>query len=222
MRIRVDIVGGLQRFMAEEILAGERAVTRAVTEVGAGLQKDWRGQVVSSGLGARLARTVRREVYPKGDVSLNAASLIYARPNRGAGASAATVIAAHDEGSLIRGRQGLWLAIPIGPVAKMRGPGNKRITPLGWERRTGRALTFIFRRGRPGLLVDTGEQSLRRSGDPAGFQAARRPTRKNVWIPIFTLVPQVRLRKRLNIAALASQAEAALPAAILANWKEPR
>jgi len=221
VRIRVDIVGSLPRLMAAEILAGETAVTRAVDQAGTRLQKEWRGQVTGAGLGARLARTIRRELYPSRDVSLNAASLVYARPNAGGGASAATVIGAHDEGPLIRGRDGLWLAIPIGEVARMRGANNKRITPLGWEQRTNRALTFIFRPGRPGLLVDTGRPLLRRVNDAVGFRQSAPRTRKDIWIPIFILVPQTRLRKRLNVEKLAREAEATLPGLVVANWKDP-
>ncbi len=176
MKITVDIVGSLSRMMEAEILAGERAVTRGVSSGGAQLQKDWRGQVVSSGLGQRLARTIRKQDYPKGDVSLNAASLVYARPNaRPVGASAAVVIQAHDEGSIIKGKEGLWLAIPIGEVAKRRGPRNRRITPLGWEQGTQRALTFIYRRGRFPLLVDTGTPLQRRPSDPFSFQPVAQP-----------------------------------------------
>lgn len=222
MKITVDIVGSLSRLMEAEISAGERAVTRGVSTGGAQLQKDWRGQVVSSGLGQRLARTIRKQDYPKGDVSLNAASLVYARPNaRPVGASAAVVIQAHDEGSIIRGKEGLWLAIPLGEVAKRRGPRNTRITPLGWEQGTQRALTFIYRRGRFPLLVDTGTPLQRRPSDPFSFSQTPSRTRRNVWIPIFVLVPVVRLKKRLNLEKLARAAEASLPGLITSFWKVP-
>ena len=222
MKITVDIVGSLSRMMEAEILAGERAVTRGVSTGGAQLQKDWRGQVTSSGLGQRLARTIRKVDYPKGDVSLNAASLVYARPNaRPVGASAAVVIQAHDEGSVIRGKEGLWLAIPLGEVAKRRGPRNSRITPLGWEQGTQRALTFIYRRGRFPLLVDTGTPLQRRPSDPMAFSQSPSRTRKNVWIPIFVLGPVVRLKKRLNLEKLARAAEASLPGLITSFWKVP-
>ena len=51
--------------MAAEIAAGERAVTAAVREAGAGLKLAWRGQITGAGLGARLANSIRSEVFPK-------------------------------------------------------------------------------------------------------------------------------------------------------------
>ena len=39
---------------------------------------------------------------------------------------------------------------------------------------------------------------------------------------IFLLVPQVRLRKRLDLDRSARAAEARLPELIVANWEEPR
>ena len=40
-------------------------------------------------------------------------------------------------------------------------------------------------------------------------------------MPIFLLVPQVKLRKRLDIDRLAAAAAARLPGLIVANWPEP-
>lgn len=226
MRIKVDIVGSMQRMMAAEIRAGEVAVTRGVAQGGSRLQKGWREQVTSSGLGARLARTVRQQNYPVGDVSMGAASLVYARPNKKPGsASAADLMDAFDRGVTIRSQNDFWLAIPLpaaGRQASRGGRGDKRLSPLVWEERTGRKLKFIFRKGRPSLLVDTGENRERSYTDPLSYTAGRRRGgRKNLWIPVFILVPQVRLKKRLNIERLAREAEASLPGLILSNWKEP-
>ena len=44
--------------------------------------------------------------------------------------------------------------------------------------------------------------------------------RKNVTIPIFVLVPQVKMPKKLNLASSAAQAQALLPTMIVANWKD--
>ena len=39
-------------------------------------------------------------------------------------------------------------------------------------------------------------------------------------VPIFILVPQVKLRKRLDLDRAASAAQARLPALILARWRD--
>ena len=63
MKLTLDIRPDLAALMAAEIAAGERAVTAAVREAGAGLKLGWRGQITGAGLGARLA-----ELDPVGGV----------------------------------------------------------------------------------------------------------------------------------------------------------
>lgn len=76
--------------------------------------------------------------------SLGAAALIYSK--------APHIVGAFDEGAVIRSKDGFWLAIPTEAAGKSAKGG--RITPGEWERRNGRRLKFVYRRGRPGLLVD--------------------------------------------------------------------
>ena len=132
--------------MAAEIAAGERAVTAAVREAGAGLKLGWRGQITGAGLGARLANSIRSEVFPKAGASLNAAAVVWSK--------APVIIGAHDAGPLIRAKNGLWLAIPTPAAGKALG--GRRITPAAWERKTGLRLRFVYRRTGPSLLVATG------------------------------------------------------------------
>ena len=40
-------------------------------------------------------------------------------------------------------------------------------------------------------------------------------------MPVFLLVPQVRVRKRLDVAGAADRWQAALPRLVLDNWQEP-
>ena len=46
--------------------------------------------------------------------------------------------------------------------------------------------------------------------------------RKKVTVPIFLLVPQVKLPKRLDLARDAARAHDAVPGLIVANWMEGR
>ena len=77
MKLGVDIVGDIARIMEAETLAGEKAVTAAMREASTGLKTAWRAQITGAGLGARLARTIRSEQFPKGRASLNAAALVW-------------------------------------------------------------------------------------------------------------------------------------------------
>lgn len=211
MKISAAIDASIHRLMLQEIASGERAVTRGVTQAGAELKQGWRSQITGSGLGRRLANTVRGQTYPQGGVSLRAANLVWTR--------APEIIDGHDRGALIRAKEGLWLAIPLPAAGK--AAGGRRMTPLRWERKTGRALVFIFRRGRPGLLIDQGYKSspLLLTKGQVEFNRRRKPRKS---IPIFLLLPQTRLKKRLDIDGLAARAERRLPDLILSNWKAAR
>lgn len=223
----------MRGLMEREVRAAERAVTKGVRAAGVGLKTDWRRQVMAAGLGQGLARSVRNADFPAGLVqSISAAALVYSR--------SALVIDAHDRGALIKrsninGDAGVFLAIPAAPdVQRMRGAfsgtgrGRRpRISPDGWEQRTGRRLRFIYRRGRPSLLIDDGTPLQRQRTDGTGWKSAKyaaweRRGRKTArtWRVIFVLVPQAKLRKKMDLDRDTSTWERKLPGLILSNWRE--
>jgi hypothetical protein len=206
--IKMEILGDLGAIMAAEIKAGERAVSKAVTEAGTSVKTAWRAQITGAGLGQRLARTIRSEQFPKGRPSLNAAALVWSK--------APVIVGAHDTGPLIRSRNGFWLAIPTAAAGKSSRGG--RIAPREWERRSGLRLRFVYRRNGPSLLVAEGRLNAR-----GRAVASRSKTGRGVTtVPIFLLVPQVQLRKRLDLARDAKAAQERIPGAIVANWVEAR
>ena len=124
------------------------------------------------------------------------------------------IIGAHDTGSLIRSRNGFWLAIPTEAAGKSLRGG--RVGPREWERRNGLRLRFVYRRIGPSLLV--AEARLNTRGRAV---ASRSPTGRGVaTVPIFLLVPQVKLPKRLDLARDAGLAHGGLPGLIVAKWVE--
>ena len=198
----------IAKLMQGEIKAGEKAVSAAIRDAGTGLKTSWRAQITGAGLGARLARSIRSEVYPEAQNSLNAAALVWSK--------APVIIGAHDTGPLIRARGGLWLAIPTEAAGK--GRGGKRPTPREWEARTGLTLRFIPRRTGPSLLI--AEARLNTKGRAV---VSRSKTGRGVAsVPIFLLVRQVRLRKRLDLERDAARALDAVPGLIVANWADGR
>ena len=202
--IRLEVLGDIGAMMAAELTAGENAVTRAVGDAGVGLKTAWRAQITGAGLGQRLARTIRSEQFPKGKTSLNAAALVWSK--------APVIVGAHDTGPLIRSKSGFWLAIPTAAAGKSARGG--RITPGEWERRSGLRLRFVYRRNGPSLLVAEGRLNAR-----GRAVASRSKTGRGVTtVPIFLLVPQVQLRKRLDLARDARVAQERIPGAIVANW----
>jgi len=202
--IRMEIIGDIGAMMAAELVAGEKAVTKAVGDAGITLKTAWRGQITGAGLGQRLARTIRAAQYPKGQPSLNAAALVWSQ--------APVVVGAHDTGPLIRSRNGFWLAIPTAAAGKSARGG--RITPGEWERRRGLRLRFVYRRSGPSLLVAEGRLNSRGLAVGSRSKTGRGAT----TVPIFLLVPQVKLRKRLDLERDTKAAQARIPGAIVANW----
>jgi len=194
--------------MAAEVAAGERAVTAAMREAGSGLKTAWRAQITGAGLGRRLAISIRLANFPKSGESLDAAALVWSK--------APVIVEAHDTGPLIRSKDGFWLAIPTSAAGKSTKGG--RITPGEWERRTGLRLRFIYRRTGASLLVAEGRLNTK-----GRAVASKSKTGRDVaTVPIFLLVPQVRLSKRLDLARDAERAHDAVPGLIVANWVEAR
>jgi hypothetical protein len=208
--VQVTIIGDLQKELVAEVKGAERAVTAAIRLAGGGVKAGWRTQIASAGLGERLGRTIRDQYYPKSGLSIEAAALVYSR--------APNIVGAFDQGVTIRSKDGFWLAIPTEAAGK--GLKGGRNTPGEWEQRNGRRLKFIYRRGRTGLLVDTGDvlpraRIMKRDGTSRAARGF-----KNRSVIIFILVPQVMLRKRLNLETVAREWQDRLPALVVQNWPE--
>jgi hypothetical protein len=200
MKLTATTVGSLGRIMAEEVKAGEQAATAAVRQAGEGLKTAWRAQIIGAGLGTRLAKTIRSQTYPRSGQSLNAAVVVWTK--------APVIVGAHDTGPLIRSKNGFWLAIPTPAAGKSLRGG--RITPREWERRTGLGLRFVYRRSSPSLLVAEGRLNTK----GRAVRSRSRTGRGAATVPIFLLVPQVKLPKRLDLARDAARAHVALPGLI--------
>jgi hypothetical protein len=206
MKLDITISPNLAAIMAAEIKAGEKAVTAAMRAAGAQLKSDWRGQITQAGLGRRLGNSIRSQTYPKVGESLDAAALVWSK--------APVIIGAHDTGPLIRSKNGFWLAIPTEAAGK--GARGGRITPGEWERRRGLRLRFVYRRRGPSLLVAEGRLNTKGTAVASKSKTGRGVT----TVPIFLLVPQVKLRKRLDLARDAKAAQERIPGTIVANWLE--
>ena len=211
IEVKLQIDGDVDAILKAEYRAGERAVTATMRTAAQGLKENWRGQVKSAGLGNRLANAIRSQAYPKGTDSLNAAALVWSKSPK--------IVGAHESGAVIRSANGFWLAIPVPAAGK--GKRGGRITPIEWENRTGRRLRFVYWGGRIAKLVDDGTIAQRRITDDLSHTYARagRGRRKKSRL-MFILVPQVRLKKRLNLYAAANALSETLPAQIVARWRD--
>lgn len=204
MKLGIDITPDLATLMATEIKAGEKAVTAAMRKAGSDLKQDWRGQITQAGLGRRLANSIRFATYPRSGKSLDAAALVWSK--------APEIIGAHDTGPLIRSKDGFWLAIPLPAAGK--GARGKALSPGEWERRRGLRLRFVYRRRGPSLLLADGRLNNR----GLGVASRAKTGRGRASVPIFLLVPQVKLPKRLDLGRDTQKVQAAVPGLIVAKW----
>jgi hypothetical protein len=213
MKLTAALSGDLRKLLAEEVRAAETAVAAGVRQAGEGLKAELRQQVMSVGLGGRLANAWRDRHYPNRKV--DAASLVWTK--------APGIIRAFDEGVTIRSRRGRFLAIPTENVPR-RGTDGRRISPSTFpEHRLGR-LRLVARPGKVPLLVVDGLRigAGRRGGFRRASQRALRTGQGVVTVVMFVLVPQVRLRKRLDVEGAARRWEAQLPRLVIEAWPAVR
>ena len=204
MKLDLSVTGDIVNAMRAEIIAGEKAVTASMRAAGKDLKSNWRAQITSARLGQQLANTIRSKTYPSTGESLEAAALVWS--------NAPQIICAHDTGPLIRSKDGFWLAIPTPAAGK--GARGKALTPHEWERRRGLRLRLVYRRRGPSLLVAEGRLNNR----GLGVASRSKTGRGKATVPIFLLMPQVKLAKRLSLAWDAKRAQAAVPGLIVAKW----
>ena len=207
MKLDVKFTPDFVALMRAEVAAGQKAVSTTMTQAGTSLKSAWRAQITGAGLGQRLANTIRSQTYPKGKNSLDAAALVWS--------NAPVIIGAHDTGPLIRSGNGFWLAIPLPAAGKAQG--GKRITPGMWEQKTGLRLRFVYRSRGPSLLV---VDAVRLNTRGQAAVSKSKTGRGQVTAPIFLLVRQVKLPKRLDLMRDAERAQAAIPGGIVRNWVE--
>ena len=207
MKLKMAFDPDLAQMLEDEIKAGEHAVSAAMKAAGGELKQAWRTQITGAGLGHRLPHTIRNRTYPKGKDSIDAAAFVWS--------NAPEILSAHDRGVLIRSKRGFYLAIPTPAAGK--GRGGARLTPAEWERRRGIKLRFIYRRGAPSLLV---AERARINTRGTAVASRSKTGRGQVTAPIFILLPQVKLRKRLDLMRDAEKVAGSVPGLIVEKWVE--
>ncbi|MEP0155247.1 DUF6441 family protein [Pseudophaeobacter sp.] len=193
MRLRAALMGDLERYMADELALSEVAVTAGIRNTVTDTKHALRSEVVQAGLGRRLANSWRSKMYPGAGHSLDAAGVVYTKSPH--------LIRAFDQGVTIKGKTSSWLAVPTEHAPK-RGTDRKRIHPGNFpESRLGE-LRFIYRKGQASLLVVDNQRQ--RKGKRGGFAPSRSKRALKTGnglatVIMFFLVPQVRLKRRLNV-----------------------
>ena len=209
MKLAATITRSIQADMQAELRHLGRAATAGTRDAGRSLRTELRRQVTSAGLGQRLANSWRDKHYP--NQKLDAASLVYTK--------APQIIRAFDEGAAVRSRRGRFLAIPT-ENAPRKGTDGRRISPSTFPEHRFGPLRFVPRSTGPSFLVADGLRASlsRKSGELRGFRRATDRARRSgqglTTVVMFLLVPQVKLRKRLDVARAAERWSGQLPALI--------
>jgi hypothetical protein len=209
MKFAATVARSLQADMQAELRDVERAVAAGTRDAGRGLRTELRRQVASAGLGQRLANSWRDKHYP--NQKLDAASLVYTK--------APHIVRAFDQGAVIRSKRGRFLAIPT-KNAPRKGTDGRRVSPSTFPEHRFGPLRLVPRASGPSLLVVDGLRASfsRKSGELRGFRRATARARRSgqglTTGVMVLLVPQVKLRKRLDVARAAERWSAQLPALI--------
>jgi Family of unknown function (DUF6441) len=120
---------------------------------------------------------------------------------------------------VIRSRRGRFVAIPT-ENAPRKGTDGRRISPSTFPEHRFGPLRFVPRPTGPSLLVADGLRASfsRQTDELRGFRRATERARRSgqglTTVVMFLLVPQVKLRERLDVGRAAERWSAHLPALI--------
>lgn len=207
MRLKAALQGDLKKIMAAELVAAEKAVSGGIKSATDGLKQELRGQIIKAGLGDRLAKSWRGNIYPGNGLSINAAGFVYS--------NAPEIIGAFAFGAVIRSKGGQFLAIPTKYVPRRK---NKRMTPADFAT-GGQKLVYIPPKGarKVGLLV-LGNQRITSKGRARNASDRAIAKGKTATVIMFILIPQVTLRRRFDIDPVAQKWITRLPELVNASW----
>lgn len=240
MKFVAAVKGNIAEYMKLEAEGGARAASRVMGEETRKLQLDLRSQV-NAAFGAKgrgIGNAWRARTFPRRP-SLGAAGLVWSKTP--------AIVDAFEKGALIRPKGGKkFLAIPTGFNAARgrRGRGEKgmRVTPeqmVASKQAFMRPISGTNTKGfvwclpikRPG---DTPGKRRPRHLIAGGITAVATSNRaaKGRWmnqllsqgmVPMFLLLPAVKLPKRLDIRKPAESIAARIPGRVVAEWdKEVR
>ena len=177
----------------------------AVSDETRGLEQDLE-KITRLSVKGKLWRAWKSDMFPKsgGIAKAPRGRVIINGGKRSVGAMAFFT----REGRITSGGGG-YLAIPTdaaGPKGRVRN-----LTPGEWEKRNGARLRFVYRRGRPSLLVlDEGVLSGRKQIGRLNSARRRASGRGNATIVIFVLIPFVDFQPRFAIQPLIDRREGML------------
>lgn len=216
LQVELAFQGDLEAWARGVKLAMLQGTRDAVEEVGREGLEELRDEVRDAGLGDRLPNTWRLEMKPMRGLAYNPAAFIRS--------TAAEIIDAFTRGVTIRTRSGGMMAVPIpgGPMDRVRVFKGETSVQAA-ERRLGK-LTFVPVRPGLGMLVSGAIRKTRsgryvRKKEKDNFSPKYTAENITQAVPVFWLVPQVRLARRLDWPTIARRIERDFAATVEANLR---
>jgi hypothetical protein len=212
MHIAAALTGNLEKVMADVRDEAALAVTLGTTRTTDDLKNRLRQQVLAAFGSQRLANTWRGATYPKLPMtSMGAAGMVISK--------APHIIESFDRASVIRSKDGFFLAIPSPDAPK--GTQFKPITPSNFPEDRYGPLRFVYRPGKTSLLVVDGVR--RTAAGRVGRQMARTKSggfkRGAASVVMFFLVPYVRMKKVFDLNRDYDRALGDMVSNIIEAWK---
>jgi len=226
LELRLALQGRLVDFYRGEAEAGARGCTVGMNDTVESGKNFARQQVVSAGLGQRLANTWRGQTYPhrSGVYSMEPAGLLFNK--------APDIIHGYAHGGTIVPVNGKrYLAIPTSYALKIVPTlvGNmrrsKKVNPQRLADHLG--IRLVVRRNRHGTVWLEGRGlRLSRSKKSTRAGTAKKASDKmiakgkDLALPLFWLVPQARIAKKLDLPAIEAHMLNQVEANVLRRWQE--
>lgn len=204
--LRLAIQGNLRNFYAASEAATKRGMTLGMREATDTAKRRFRDRVRASGLGDKVANTVRSEAYPKGaKTSLSPAGWLFLKaPYILTGHTGLTIRPSHAPTGTAKTA---YLAIPTKNAPRrsrslgLTGKGSRLAGVAEVEHRFNQDLEAVPGRNGSILLFAKVIAAKNKQGFRSATKGRVGKGRTVERVLMFVLVPQVRLRKRIDIDA---------------------
>ena len=188
------------RLVRRYLAAGTTAVSGTTKRLERNLEA-----ATQSAVPGRLFRAWQSSRFPESGPARNPVGTVWIK----GGECTRGAIQFWTQAGAIRGKRGQFLAIPL-PAAGSRGRARD-LTPGEWERAHGIRLRFVFRAGKPALLVAdnavlSGRAQIARANTARRIASGRR----SATVPIFVLLPMVKFGNAFAIEPIVNASEGEL------------
>lgn len=200
--------GSFKKSIMAAAKAAEIAATKGMRTTAADLKGAVRSEIVSAGLGRKLANSVRSIDYPKSGTSLNPAGVVVSK--------APHILDAYENGVTIGPKRSRYLAIPTPDAPK--GRGGRKLKVREAIERFGEARVIKDPTSGRLCLVFFTIAALSGKGQRRATAGRLKQGRRRAAKIFFFLIPAVRLPKKLDVAAALHRTAARLKPNIAAAW----